>query len=77
MKAAFLTEAHRLDESAAVFLLLTIVATKTHQERLVQLIALALKNGALELALPLDIRFLNPDEPFDEICHRSVQFFGT
>ncbi|WP_448099119.1 hypothetical protein [Luteibacter yeojuensis] len=67
----------RQDEVAAVTLLLTIVAGKAHQEHLLQLIALAFKNEALELALPLDMRFLTLDEPFDEICHRGVQFFGS
>jgi hypothetical protein len=77
VKAAFLTELHRQDEGAAVILLLTIVAAKTYQERLLQLATLAFKEEALELALPLDMRFLAPDESLDEICHGGVQIFGT
>lgn len=76
VKAAFLTELHRQDESAAVILLLTVVAAKAHQERLLQLVALAFKTEALELALPLDMRFLAPDESLDKICHSGVQIFG-
>lgn len=77
VKAAFLTELHRQDESAAVILLLTIVAAKAYQERLLQLVALSLKHEAPELPSPLDMRFLAPDEPLDEICHGGVQIFGT
>jgi hypothetical protein len=77
VKTAFLTELHREDDSAAVILLLTIVAAKAHQERLLQLVTLAFKTEALELALPLDMRFLAPDESLDQICNRGVQIFGT
>jgi len=77
VKTAFLTELHREDDSAAVILLLTIVAAKAHQERLLQLITLAFKTEALELALPLDMRFLAPDESIDKICNGGVQIFGN
>lgn len=77
VKTAFLTELHREDDSAAVILLLTIVAAKAHQERLLQLVTLAFKTEALELAMPLDMRFLAPDESLDQICNRGVQIFGT
>lgn len=77
VKAAFLTELHRQDESAAVILLLTVVAAKAHQERLLQLVALAFKAGALKLALPIDMRFLEPGESLDEICNGGVQIFGA
>ena len=77
VKAAFLTEVHHQDGEAKVFLLLTIVVAKTYQERLVQLATLAFKTEALELALPLDIRFLAPDEPRDGLCNNGVQIFGT
>lgn len=77
VRAAFLTEVRRQEENTAATLLLTVVASKAHQERLLQLIALAFKTEELELALPLDMRFLAPDESVDEICHGGVQFFGT
>jgi hypothetical protein len=77
VKTAFLTELHREDDSAAVILLLTIVAAKAQQERLLQLVTLAFKTEALELAMPLDMRFLAPDESLYQICNRGVQIFGT
>lgn len=77
VKTAFLTELRREDDSAAVILLLTIVAAKAHHERLLQLVTLAFKAEELELALPLDMRFLAPDESLDKICHSGVQIFGT
>lgn len=77
VKAAFLAEVHPQDENARVFLLLTIVATHAYQERLLQLVTLAFKAEALELTLPLDIRFSPPGEPRDSICNSGVQIFGT
>ncbi|WP_250887335.1 MULTISPECIES: enhanced serine sensitivity protein SseB C-terminal domain-containing protein [unclassified Rhodanobacter] len=77
VRAAFLAEVHRQDERAEIFLLLTVVVAKAHQERLLQLATLAIKSEALQLDLPLSMRFLAPDVPFDELCNSGVQVFGT
>lgn len=77
VKAAYLAEMHRQDESAEVILLLTIVIAKMYQERLLQLVTLAFKAEALDLALPLDLRFLTPDESPDALCNNGVQIFGS
>lgn len=77
VKAAFLAEVRRLDESAEVILILTIVVAKMYQERLLQLVTLAFKAQALKLDLPLDINFLAPDEPRSALCNGGVQIFGT
>jgi hypothetical protein len=77
VRAAFLAEVHRQDEHAEVFLLLTVVAAQAHQERSLQLATLAFKTEALQLDLPLSMRFLAPSQPLDEICHSGVQIFGT
>ena len=53
------------------------MAAKAHQERLLQLVTLAFKTEALDLALPPDMRLLAPDESLDQICNRGVQIFGT
>jgi len=77
VRGAFLTEVHRQDERAEVFLLLTVVAAKAHQERLLQLATLTFKTEVLQLDLPLSMRFLAPDMPLDELCNSGVQIFGT
>lgn len=77
VRSAFLTEVHRQGERAEVFLLLTVVAAQAHHERLLQLATLTFKSEALQLDLPLSMRFLVPDAPFDELCNRGVQIFGT
>lgn len=77
VKAAFLAEVHRLDESAEVLLILTVVVAKMYQERLLQLVTLAFKSQTLELDLPLDIKFLAPDEPPDVLCNGGVQIYGS
>jgi hypothetical protein len=77
VKAAFLAEVRRLDEGAEVILVLTVVVAKTYQERLLQLVTLAFKAQALKLDLPLDIHFLVPDEPRNDLCNGGVQIFGT
>lgn len=77
VRAAFLAEVHRQDEQAGVFLLLTVVVSQAQQERILQLATLAFKTEALQLDLPLRMRFLAPHEPLDQICHSGVQIFGT
>lgn len=77
VRGAFLTEVHRQNEHAEVSLLLTVVTAQAHQERILQLATLAFKTEALQLDLPLSMRFLAPNEPLDEICHNGVQIFGT
>lgn len=77
VRSAFLAEIHRQDEQAEVFLLLTVVAPLAHQERILQLATLAFKTEALQLDLPLSMRFFAPSEPLDEICHSGVQIFGA
>jgi len=77
VRAAFLTEIHRQDERAEVFLLLTVVVAKAHEERILQLATLAFKTEALQLDLPLSMRFLAPNAPLDELCNSGVQIFGT
>lgn len=52
VRATFLAEVHRQDEPAEVRLLLTVVATQAHQERILQLATLAFKTEALQLDLP-------------------------
>lgn len=76
VKAAFLAEVRRMDERAEVSLVLTIVVAKAFQERLLQLSALALKTETPDINLPLDIQFLAPDEPRDDLCSGGVQIFG-
>lgn len=69
VKAAYLVEVHGMIEGAQISLLLTIVTLRAHQERLVALATLALKTDSIDLALPLDILFVEPDEPLPGICH--------
>lgn len=76
VRAAFLAEVHRQDECAEIFLLLTVVVAQAHQERILQLATLAFKTEALQLGLPLSMRFFAPDVPLDEFCHSGVQIFG-
>ena len=77
VRGAFLAEVHRQDERAEVFLLLTVVVAQAHQERILQLATLAFKTEALQLDLPLSMRFLAPDVLLDEFCNSGVQIFGT
>lgn len=77
VRAAFLAEVHRQDERAEVFLLLTVVAAQAHHERILQLATLTFKTEALQLDLPLSMRFLAPDAPLDELCNSGVQIFGA
>lgn len=77
VRAAYLAEVHRQNEDAEVFLLLTVVAAQAHQERILQLATLAFKTEALQLDLPLSMRFLELNEPLDAICHMGVQIFGA
>jgi len=58
-------------------LVLAIITSRAHQERLVALATLALKTDSIDLALPLDILFVEPDEPLPEICHAGIQFYGS
>jgi hypothetical protein len=76
VRAAYLVEVHRYDEDAEVFLLATIVAGPSHHERLLQLVALALKTHSTNLELPLSLLFVAPDAPLPEVCHAGIQLFG-
>lgn len=76
VKAAYLVEMHREDGHAQKALLLAVIATPAYHERLLQLATLALKTNPVDLALPLDMLFVEPDAPLPEICHAGVQFFG-
>lgn len=77
IRAAFLTEVHLQDEHGEVFLLLTVVVAQAHEERILQLVALAFKYEGLQLDLPLSMRSLTPDVPIDELCNGGVQIFGA
>lgn len=76
VRAAYLVEIHRRDESAQVSLLLAVVAASAHHERLLQLATLALRTNAADLDLPLDMLFVEPDASLPEVCHAGIQFFG-
>lgn len=77
VRAAYLVEIHQLDESAQVSLLLVIVAAPKFHERLLQLATLEVTANSAELNLPLDLTFLEPEEPFPELYRKGIQFFGT
>ncbi|AGG88817.1 SseB protein [Rhodanobacter denitrificans] len=77
VRAAFLSEVHHQDDRAEVFLLLTVVVSLAHQERILQLATLAFKTEALQLDLPLNMRFLAPDALLDDLCNCGVQIYGT
>lgn len=77
VRAAYLVEVHGMIEGADSSLVLAIVTSRAHQERLVALATLALKTDSIDLALPLDILFVEPDEPVPGICHTGIQVYGT
>ena len=77
VKAAYLIEVHGIIEVADSSLVLAIVTSRAHQERLVALATLALKTDSIDLALPLDILFVEPDEPLPGICHAGIQLYGA
>lgn len=77
VRAAYLGEVHPQDTAGEDFLLLTIVVVTAHQDRILRLIALAVKTEALQMDLPLSVRFLAPDASIDGLCHGGVQIFGT
>jgi hypothetical protein len=76
VRSAYLSQIHREDECAEVFLLLTVIAATAHHERLLQLATLTLKTHSTTLDLPLNILFVAPDAPLPEVCHGGIQFFG-
>jgi len=76
VRAAYLVEIHRKEESAEISLLLAIVAAPAYHERLLQLATLALRTNSTDLDLPLDMLFVEPDAPLPEVCHAGIQFFG-
>lgn len=76
VRAAYLVEIHRKDECAQISLLLAVVAAPAYHERLLQLATLALRTNPIDLALPLDMLFVEPDTPLPEVCHAGIQFFG-
>lgn len=76
VRAAYLVEIHRTDESAQVSLLLAVVAAPAYHERLLQLATLALRANSIDLDLPLDMLFVEPDVPLPEVCNAGIQFFG-
>lgn len=77
VRAAYLVEIHRNDDSAQVSLLLAVVAAPAFHERLLQLATLALRTNSTDLDLPLDIVFVEPEAPLPEVCHAGIQFYGT
>ncbi|ODU92252.1 MAG: hypothetical protein ABT18_13335 [Rhodanobacter sp. SCN 66-43] len=44
--------------------------------RIVALATLAIETNSIDLDLPLDIMFVEPDEPLPEVCRAGVQLFG-
>lgn len=76
VRAAYLVELHGMNESTQVSLLLAVVASSAQQERLVALTTLALKTNSIDLDLPLDIMFAEPDAPLPEVFRAGIQFFG-
>lgn len=77
VRAAYLAEIHRGPDDAEIFLLLTLVVTPAHQERLVQLIALAIRSVMPALTLPLTVTCSAPDAELPELCRHGIQFYGT
>jgi|SRR5690242_3238837 len=77
VKAAFLSEVKSLQPDGEVHLILTILVERAYKERVLQLTALAIKDGAIQLDLPIDIRFLDLDAALDDLCHYGSQIYGT
>jgi hypothetical protein len=77
VRAGYLVEVHRGEGGADVFLLLTLVVTKGNDERMVQLTTLELSSLSPELELPITMTCVLPDEALPELCHHSIQFYGT
>jgi hypothetical protein len=77
VRAGYLVEVHRGTDDSDVFLLLTLVAAKGNDERLIQLTTLELGSIAPPLELPLTMTCVPPDVPLPELCHHGIQFYGT
>ena len=77
VRAAYLVEVHRQGERAETFLLLVIVVTASHQERIVQLTTLAIQPAMPTLALPLSMTCSAPEGDLPELCRHGIQFYGT
>jgi hypothetical protein len=77
VRAGYLVEVHRGADGSGVFLLLTLVVTKGHDERMVQLTALKLGSVSPPLELPLTMTCVAPDAPLPVLCHHGIQFYGT
>lgn len=77
VRAGYLVEVHRGVDDSDVFLLLTLVVTKGHDERMVQLTTLELSSLSPPLELPLTMACVAPDAPLPVLCHDGIQFYGT
>jgi len=77
VKAAYLMEVNIQGNNPEEFILLGVVAASAAKERLLQLVALALKTKSPRMDLPLSIALFTPDEALPDICHRGIQFYGT
>ncbi|GLR00125.1 hypothetical protein GCM10007863_45450 [Dyella mobilis] len=76
VRTAYLAEVHRVGDCEEVFLLLTIVAARSHHERIHHIVALALTTEPPDLLLPLSITFAASYEQLPAICHDGIQIYG-
>lgn len=77
VEAAFLSEATSLQPDGNAHLILTILVPQAHQERVLQLTSLAIKNGNIKLDLPVDVRFLAQDDAPDDLCKRGLNIYSA
>ena len=77
VRAAYLVELHRGADLSDVSLMLTLVVTKSSEERLIQLTSLELNSLSPPPALAVNLFCLSPDAPLPEYCRHGIQFYGT
>lgn len=76
VRSAFLTEVKSSQKDGDVSLILTILVDQAHKERVLHLTALAIKNGEIQLDLPVDVRLLAPDSELDHVCRSGLQIYS-
>lgn len=77
VRAAYLVEVHRGPDDSDVFLLLTVVVSTGHNERIVQLTTLEIDSLSPPSSLPVTMTCVLPDESLPDLCHHGIQFYGT
>ena len=77
VRAAYLVEVHRGPDDSDVFLLLTLVVSTGHNERIVQLTTLEVDSLSPPPSLPVTMTCVLPDESLPDLCHHGIQFYGT